>query len=231
MMQPMVRSNIRHERICILFNIGALESYLASTENLLSKQGLAKAAQRYNTSAGIFHHIRTELIDSKDPNPSIDLSPACLEMCEKLLSAQGQACVYDMARTNSKQMHSILAKLAMGAAELYGECILKANDRMIQSSMADSKVWVNRMKMQSATFRALAEFHESVVAREDATKMAGTHGIEIARLQLTEKLCDDGIALGKSDNLEILKRYIVERKRNAEKDNKELYRDLIPNPR
>merc|ERR1712071_421463 len=128
---------------------------------------------------------------------------------------------------------AVLAKLAMGAAELYGEAVLKANDRMVQSLMDESKRWIRCMKVQSATFRALSEYHESVVARESSKNIVGAHGAEIARLQLTETLCDDGIKLdkNKAESLQILKRNVKERLRDAEKDNRELYRDSIPGTR
>lgn len=225
--QPMRRSNIRHERTCVLFNIAALESYLASTEDLNTKQGLAKAVQRYNNAAGMFHTIKTQLLPKRDPHPSIDLSPPCISMCESLLLAQAQACIYDMARsTSSTPLPSLLAKLAMAAAEYYGETVLHANDRMIQSQMEHWRIFVTKCKLQSATFRALAEFHECVREQHDQN-----HGNELARLSLTIQLCQDGLQIGKSDHLELLKRFCSERKQLAKRDNDEIYRCLVPNPR
>jgi len=224
--QLMIRSNIRHERICVLFNIAALESYLGSIQDLNSKQGLAKAVQKYNIAAGIVHLIRTQLLP-KDPYPSLDLTPSCLAMCESILLAQAQACVYDMARSTSiKPLPSLLAKLAMGAAEYYGEAVLHANDRMIQSQMEDYRITLTKLKLQSACFRALSEFHESIKNRQERE-----FGNEIARLTLTEQLCLDGLKIGKSEHLEVLKRVCKERNEVAKKDNSEIYRALVPNSR
>lgn len=218
----MIRSNIRYERCCVLFNISAFESYLASTEDFLTKAGLARAVQRYNLCSGIFAHIRTNLIDLDDPNPSNDLTPSCLRMCEKLMMAQGQACAYEMAKSHMSSTHSVLAKLSMGAAELYGEALLFASERMVKSRMVDGVAWNRYMKFHSAVYRALAEYHEAKFARTvaDNGKDVGFRGIEIARLIVAEKLTSDAIGLGKRqgsslDDFSSLLRLIKQRRQEA----------------
>lgn len=223
--QKMKRSNIRYERICVLFNIAAFETYLATKVDFFSKPGLQSAIQRYNAAAGIMRHIRTELLPSKETQKtSLDLSRPCLEMCEKIALAQAQACVYEFSKYEFS--NNVLAKIAMGACELYGEAILVAEDRMIKTQMEEYNSWMRNLKIQSATFRALAEYYQALIARESKS-----HGKELARLQLTDKLCEDGLEFGRSENLQALKRIVQERITAANKDNNEIYREVIPNPR
>ena len=221
----MKRSNIRYERICVLFNIAALETYLAAQVDFFSDTGLRLAVQRYNTAAGIMNHIRTKLLPSKGTQKtSLDLSSSCLQMCEKIALAQAQACAYEYSKYELS--NNVLARLAMGACELYGEAILVAEDRMIKTQMEEYNSWTRNLKIQSATFRALAEYHQAMIAKE-----TNSHGKELARLQLTEKLCDDGLEFGRSENLQALKRIVQERITVATKNNNEIYREVIPNPR
>lgn len=228
--QLMIRSNIRHERICVLFNVAALESYLASKEDLSTKAGLVAAVKKYNVCAGIFRHLTTHLLPQQPPdvNPSNDLSVPCLSMCEKLTSAQAQSCIYDVARVHTRAKPSVLAKLAMGAAELFGEALLLADERTVRARTTKAGPWLARLKVRSATYRAQAEWHEAV-----AERLAGRHGREITRLRTTEKLCRDGLTLAGRGSTETvmlvaLLRLMLQRKEEAEQDNQELYRDVIP---
>lgn len=232
--QMMIRSNVRHERICVLFNIAALESYQASKEDLTTKEGLLSAVKKYNACAGIFRRVRTDLLfppPDHDPDPSNDLSPSCLEMCEKVVSAQAQACVYDTARIHTKAHPSLLAKLAMGAAELFGEALLLGSERRVRSRTTRASPWLLRLKARSADFRAAAELHEAETIRR--SDEPGSHGVEIARLRATERLCDDGVSLAgrgscETTNLVALKRLATQRRIAAERDNQSLYRDIVP---
>lgn len=59
---PTSRSNIRYERACVLFNIAALHSYLASQEDGTDKPGLDRAMKRYKVAAALFKHLREKVM-------------------------------------------------------------------------------------------------------------------------------------------------------------------------
>ena len=68
-----VHASIRWERINILWNIVALESYLASTQPLTTKQGWMKAAVHLEKGAGIVRYLRNDVLPLHfhvDPPPS-----------------------------------------------------------------------------------------------------------------------------------------------------------------
>ena len=135
--EPVVRSNIRYERACILYNVAALQSYLATSEDLATKDGRSKAIKLFGAAADHIRHLRTELMDgpSKDTDPSADLSAPCLSMCEYINLAQGQLCAYEAATNRPTQLHGLLAKIAVAAADLYNDALelLSGSDRQSAS--------------------------------------------------------------------------------------------------
>lgn len=241
--KPLARSNILFERAAILFNVGALESYIASREDMSARRGLTAAVNRYNMAASIFSHIRTELLpkfaSSSDPNfhntLTLDLTPSCLKMCENMLLAQGQACMYEMARV--RPMHNVLAKISMGAAEIYNEALFSSQDRIVRAQMTNVEKWSAHFQAMSMIFRARAEYHESICAREGANKQGKLgHGLEIARLTMAEKLCEKAIIFGKQSYFDLkvideLKLAVMERKSQAEDENNNIHKEKIPSSR
>lgn len=225
---PMIRSNLRHERVCVLFNVAALQSYVAAKQqDLHTEAGLLQSVKTFNSCAGIFRHLRTTLRDNDDDDrySSVDLAPSSLATCEHVCLAQAQSAVYDVAQTRDSRP-GVLASLAMGAAELFGEALLHLQP--VRSRVTPASVWTTRLKCQSATYRALAEFHSSQTRRSQRE-----HGAEIARLRATDQLCGDGIRLAgkgsaETTTLVALQKLVKQRLAEAERDNRELYRDIVP---
>ena len=245
--EPIIRSNIRYERACVLYNVAALKSHLAASEDLATKEGRSRAKLMFGQTASTLAHLRTELMagSSKDPAPSADLSEPTLLMCEHIQLAQGQVCVYEAATSRSSTIHGLLAKIAMAASQLYGEALSYSQDAMVKSRLPNtSKAWGAHLKTMSINFRARAEWHQSNVE-----KIEYKYGLEIARLQFACSCCDEalkyqsetaiwasqtgairtaggGVAL--SRNIKQLRSAISSRKSQAEQDNKDVFREIIP---
>merc|ERR1719219_2013569 len=63
-------TNLLYEKACVLFNVAALSTQLASNQDLNQEDGLKKSAQLLQSSAGIFSAMRAPLpADSSEQKP------------------------------------------------------------------------------------------------------------------------------------------------------------------
>jgi ALIX V-shaped domain binding to HIV/BRO1-like domain/UBA/TS-N domain len=123
-----IRASITWERVNILWNIVALEAYLASIQPLTTRQGWMKAAVHLEKGAGILRYLRQDILlgggntSQQSPFTTIDLSVAFCWSWESLLTAEAQRSSYEAFRCAAISRHFMLAKLATAAAPLYMEC-------------------------------------------------------------------------------------------------------------
>ena len=92
-------SNGAYERFCVLFNIGALLSQIASSQNHTSDDGLKTSAKYYQQSAGIFAYLKDNIYPVLQTLPTPDLAVSCLSTLSAIMVAQAQECIYTKAST------------------------------------------------------------------------------------------------------------------------------------
>mmetsp|Transcript_16438 Transcript_16438/g.33674 ORF Transcript_16438/g.33674 Transcript_16438/m.33674 type:complete len:403 (-) Transcript_16438:206-1414(-) len=249
------RSNLRYERCCALFNVAALHSYRAAQEDHRgSKEGRSRAMRLHGKAAATLEHLRTELMagPSADANPSADLTEPCLLMLESAERAQGQLCAYEAAAARPEPHHALLAKIAMGAADLYGEALAQSQDLLLRARAPGASAgWGARLKAAAMLFRARAERHDA-----EARRAAGEYGAEVARLRQAEFMAEEaakfqaeaevtspgspvsatsavylhegGMGLAKHE-IDWLRRTVRQRREIAERDNATVYHEKVPN--
>jgi len=244
--EPIVRSNVRYERACVLFDVASLQSFMGATEDISTKEGRSKATKMFGMAATTFGHLRRELMDGecRDENPSADLSSPALRMCEHINLAQGQYCAYEAATNRPTQLHGLLGKIAAATADLYGSALEYSQDPILKARLPDtSKSYGAHLKTMSIYFRAKAEHHQSQVC-----KAGHSYAEEIARLRFVQSCCDDalkyqsetsvlasstgairttgqGVALAR--DIDHLRRVVSGRKDAVEKENREIYMEII----
>lgn len=226
--KKITRGNVRYERASTLFNYAALDSHLAATADRTTELGLKTACNKFQQSAGTFHYLHslTTPPSSIDSNPTIDLLPTTLKMCSNLMLAQAQACVYEKAvskKGNDRTKPSILAKISMAASELYDEALRGCEDPELRRKI--DSTWAVNLKQQKLCFLAASNWWESVNLSETAAATGSGYGMEIARLIQAESLAEQAIIFGKKSSLAVsnpeqLKRLVVEKQREAIKDNR-----------
>lgn len=79
-----------YERVCVLFNIGALQSAVAASQSLESDEGLKTAAKLFQQAAGIFAHLKANVMVAIHQEPTPDLNPETLNALSSLMLAQAQ---------------------------------------------------------------------------------------------------------------------------------------------
>ena len=83
-----------YERNCVLFNVGALFSQLACTQNHTSDDGLKTAAKYFQQASGIFSQLKDTVYPQLNTLPTPDLSVDSLGSLSAIMLAQAQDCFY-----------------------------------------------------------------------------------------------------------------------------------------
>lgn len=136
------QSALGFEKICVLFNIAALESQIAANQNMESDDGLKVAATDFQKSAGTFQHIKDHVQSTIQQEPTPDLLQDTLTALATLMIAQAQEVFFfkstrggqtsflgdrtekwkfrPLKRFFTEQMKdSVIAKIAAQAADSY----------------------------------------------------------------------------------------------------------------
>ncbi|KAL4229283.1 Rhophilin [Mactra antiquata] len=209
-----------YEKVCLIFNIGALMSQIAEVQNHESDEGLKTSAKYLQQAAGIFGHLKdTSLsICSQDPTP--DLTPDTLNALTSLMLAQGQEAIYRKAATSMKE--AMVVKIAYQCSDLYAD----AMKLMQLPSLKDlwPREWLPTVAMKQAAFHSMAEFYQSVVAQKSKC-----YGEQIARLKHAKELMAAASTRGGiSFNFKNEQGKIQRELEAAQKDNDFIYHDKVP---
>ena len=212
------------DRVCTLWNIAALESFLGEQQNA-DKEGRKKAVKHYQNASACMRYLQ-EAVEGHSFE-TVDMRKSLLQFWENIMLAQAQIAAYGMA-ASTPGMHALLSHLAMGAVPVLNEALLCAKDPFIASSLPKHiQEWASECKGQSMLLAARAEYHQAVVGRE-----AKTWGAEIARLDKAQSHLKDCISFLKTSNLdttmaETIMRRVQDRMIEAVRDNR-MYGEELP---
>ncbi|KAK4610380.1 pH-response regulator protein palA/RIM20 [Fulvia fulva] len=216
-------NNIRFELANVLFNLAAMYSQLALASNRSTGDGLKSAANNFCFAAGVFHHLKDNVIPDLRSSPPEDMDSATLEALGHLMLAQAQECFWQKAVKDGMK-DATIAKLAAKVSDLYDD----ANEWSMKSDSIRSE-WIHHMNAKHHHFAAAAQFRASCDALEKRK-----YGEELARLR--DSLNCVNLALKESTyvnqavkgDLNGLKNKVAEDLKKAEKDNDTIYLQLEP---
>lgn len=214
-------ASLSYEKICILFNIAALQSSVASTQGLDNEEGLKLAAKLFQQSAGIFNTLKSAAPATITQEPTTDFTPETLNALSSLMLAQAQEIfVFKAIKDSMKDL--IVAKLCCQCEEMYSEAL-----RLLQKDSVRNlwdKDWIPTVAGKQAGFHALTMFYHSLVSKSNKAV-----GEEISRLQKAVELFK--IAQSRSGKPNFLDEYATKAQKNlteAKKDNDFIYNEMIP---
>jgi hypothetical protein len=266
-------SSLLWDRACTLWNVAALQSAQAAfaleeyTSNQphqqqqhTSKEKIKLAISKLQTAA---NHLALcqQLVESLPAFTvsTVDLSKPMLLFWQKLLLAQAQVAIYKLANHQDAPVkhHNTLAYLIQGAAPLYNEALLYAQDPRMKSEVPrPAQEWAAHCKAQSMLCQSRAYFHSSCQCRIDKE-----FGTELARLKQTlhqlhelVQFCEATAVLkeavqllekqkgGENDTIspmaaaaatiqpeaQSLQRLVKDRLHSAQEDNRTIYMEEIP---
>ncbi|CAJ1953468.1 unnamed protein product [Cylindrotheca closterium] len=223
--------SLLYDRACTLWNVAALQSYVASTADLTTKDGCKMTISLSQSAASILSTLR-QLVENED-YMTVDLSKSLLAFWEKLLLAQGQLCIYRMSNLGGStvRQHTTLAYLVQAAASIYNEALSAAQDPRLESELPkQAKEWGVHCKNQSLICQSRAVFHIAIEHR-----LQKEHGQEIARLRQCVQTLKEAHGFVKTSavqsqlqEVEGLVKMATDRLKHAEEDNRKIYLDEVP---
>jgi len=83
-------TSLGYEKVCVLFNIAALQSSIAASQSLDNDDGLKLATKLFQQSAGILNYLKSAAPAAISQEPTPDLNPETLTVLSNLMIAQAQ---------------------------------------------------------------------------------------------------------------------------------------------
>ncbi|XP_069551788.1 programmed cell death 6-interacting protein isoform X3 [Brachyistius frenatus] len=211
-------ASLGYEKTCVLFNVAALASQIASEQNLDNDEGLKAAAKYYQLASGAFGHIKDTVLSALNREPTMDISPETVGTLSLIMLAQAQE-VFFLKATSDKMKDAVIAKLANQAADFYG-------DAFKQCQYKDNlpKEVLPVLAAKHCIMQANAELHQSILAKQKKH-----FGEEIARLQhATELVKTVASRYDEYVSVKDLSDKINRALTAAKKDNDFIYHDRVP---
>nr|CAH7717144.1 unnamed protein product [Callosobruchus chinensis] len=212
--------SLSYEKVCVLFNIAALQSGVAAAQSVDNDDGLKLAAKLLQQAAGIFNYLKSTVMLSIQQDPTPDLNPDTLGALSQLMLAQAQQMFVHKAIHDSMK-DSVIAKLASACEDLYSEC-LKTFQRENLKHIWD-RDWIPMISGKQAAFGAVSELYQSMVCK--ASKSIGE---EISRLQRASELFKAAQSRCGKALFEDLALKVERNLAEARKDNDFIYHERIP---
>lgn len=170
-------SSLSFERVCILFNIAAMQSQVGSSlgTDITNDDALKSAAKHFQQASGIFQSLKHTAVSCIQQDPTPDLQPDTLSALQSLMLAQAQESFFHKA-VSDKMKDMIIAKVSYQCYEFYEDAMKQMQKEHVKTLF--EKEWMMTVSSKQAAFQAIAEYHQSAVCK--AKKDVGE---ELARLQ------------------------------------------------
>lgn len=145
-----------YERLCVLFNIGAVCSDIAGTQPLDTDEGLKTAVKLYQLASGAFAFIRDNSLTATRNDCTFDLYPETLSLLSIIMLAQAQEVFYHRA-INEKFKELIVSKISAQCSEYYADAMkmFTSNDQLKDLQ----RYWMNVLAGKQALFHAMSEYY------------------------------------------------------------------------
>ncbi|KAF8842107.1 BRO1-domain-containing protein [Paxillus ammoniavirescens] len=232
---PITLRSLAFERAAILFNLAALYSQLAASEDRSSQDGLKRASSYYQNAAGTFAFLRTSalpklLIPPQAEESPSDLTGPFIQSLEWLMMAQAQECAWQRAVADHYK-NGLIAKLAAGVASLYTSSLEAIRSASAEASEKLPSTWIAHIETKQRHFHAAAQYRKSMDELE-----ANRYGDELRRLINAEAEANRGYNLAKRNAvglavlqdikslLDVLQKHLA----RAERDNDLIYHNDVP---
>lgn len=216
-------SSLTYERICILFNIAAMQSQLAASlcADAKNDTALKSASKFFQLASGIFTYLKNNVSICIQQEPTPDLQPDTLSALAAIMLAQAQESFFLKASAD-KMKDAIIAKVASRCEELYADALNQMQKDTLKVTW--EKDYISIVAGKQAAFHGIAEYHQALVCKQKSEI-----GEQLARLSHAQELMKAaenraGVNITYRDYLGQINRLYEETK----KDNDFIYHERVP---
>ncbi|XP_027205732.2 programmed cell death 6-interacting protein-like protein AliX [Dermatophagoides pteronyssinus] len=224
----MTVSNLSFEKVCIMFNIGALMSTLGAyycKEGAFNDNSLKQAIKHFQGAAGIFQALKHTTSSSSDGNElTFDLQTEVLNMLQHMMLAQAQEAFFFKAY-NDGMKESSIARIAAQCVEFYGEV-----EKQIQSINFKDKSflpeWVDIFIQKHNAYKGVAEYYQAMVAKDK--KEFGEQITRLTKALEFLKSAETRVVIGMAEKFKEIVNKATLALEEVKRDNDFIYHARIP---
>ncbi|MCI4392313.1 hypothetical protein PGIGA_G00144570 [Pangasianodon gigas] len=219
--KQVTHEDISYEQACVLYNLGALHSYLGAIDNRVSEEGMKTSCTHFQCAAGAFTYIR----DHYNSGYSSDLSHQALSINISLMLGQAQECLLEKTLLDNRKS-LLIARICAQVCDYYRECT-----RVLESSdcVSGKKEWRKLLSMKISYFSAITHLHMGKHSEEQQK-----YGEAVAYFQSSLGKLNDAIKLskGQPDSVQEALKFSMDviggKFNSAKKDNDFIYHESVP---
>ncbi|CAK1544316.1 unnamed protein product [Leptosia nina] len=160
-------ADLKFEMACILYNIGALHTQLASSETRTSPDSLKLACQHFQNAAWTFQHLMEQY-----PQPSgADVSPEILKLLQEICFAQAQECILDKSRQDTRKP-SVIGAVATQVLYFYKNSLAILGPSTGTDNIHEIigtklyNVWYRHLSFKSSYVGCIVSLYQGIHAEE-----------------------------------------------------------------
>ncbi|CAM0956645.1 unnamed protein product [Alopecurus aequalis] len=221
--------SVHLERAAVLFNLGAVYSQIALAADRVTDVGIRTACGAFQSAAGAFALLRESGLATKAVAAgatTVDVTPDCAGMLEKLMLAQAQECFFEKVIAGGKPP-TLCSKVARQVGVYYEEAYAALCAPPLSQHF--DKTWVSHVQLKAAQFYADACYRCSLDLHQQEEIAQ-----EIARLRIGMSALADakkvakGVAVQLLDAVNKLENNMKTNLDRAMKENNSVYLMRVP---
>ncbi|CAN6310618.1 unnamed protein product [Urochloa humidicola] len=222
-------ASIHLEKAAVLFNLGAVYSQIALAADRSTDVGIRTACGAFQSAAGAFAWLKECGVAAKAVAAgatTVDVTPECAGMLEKLMLAQAQECFFEKVIAGGKPP-ALCSKVARQVGIFYEEAYAALSAAPLSQHFDRS--WVSHVQLKAAQFYADACYRYSLDLHEKEEIAE-----EIARLKIGMSALADakkaarGVAAQLLDSVNKLESNMKTNLERAMKENDRVYLMRVP---
>ncbi|KAL5231714.1 hypothetical protein ABZP36_030490 [Zizania latifolia] len=222
-------ASIHLEKAAVLFNLGAVYSQIALAADRTTDAGIKTACGSFQSAAGAFAWMRESGVAAKAVAAgatTVDVTPECAAMLEKLMLAQAQECFFEKVIAGGKPP-ALCSKVARQVGIFYEEAYAALSAAPLSQHF--DKTWVSHVQLKAAQFYADAcyrcslDLHEKEEIAQEIARLK----IGISALADAKKIAR-GVAAPLLDSVNKLESSMKTNLERAMKENDRVYLMRVP---
>ncbi|WVZ59474.1 hypothetical protein U9M48_009608 [Paspalum notatum var. saurae] len=222
-------ASVHLEKAAVLFNLGAVYSQIALAADRSTDVGIRTACSAFQSAAGAFACLRESGVAAKAVAAgatTVDVTPECAGMLEKLMLAQAQECFFEKVIAGGKPP-ALCSKVARQVGIFYEEAYAALSAPPLSQHF--DKTWVSHVQLKAAQFYSDACYRYSLDLHEKEEIAE-----EIARLKIGMSALADakkaakGVAAQLLDSVNKLESNMKTNLERAIKENDRVYLMRVP---